>query len=313
MKRIRSIGIRFLPALGLTLGTALGLSACGGDESGDFLGSAVIEVETWQVPALTQGPLLSVLKDEGDPVEQGELLALVDTLPFALQVREAAAGLEELTSTLGSKEDEIRSLGADARGLEREAKRVKALWKSGAATAQQWDKIAAGRDAAQYRLQAARTAREGLEGRRKSLQSRLELLVNQQDRCRITAPGNGTVLTRYRNAGEAVSPGQSVFEIGRGDSVRADFFVPQETVAGLSPGDTVHIRIEGGDAGGAAAHVRAVIRHIANEAEFTPKNIQTRESRAELIYRVRAQAASGGGLLKRGMPVEVWRTVSSKQ
>jgi HlyD family secretion protein len=53
--------------------------------------------------------------------------------------------------------------------------------------------------------------------------------------------------------------------------------------------------------------VPAVIRFISSEAEFTPKNIQTRESRAELIFRVRAQAASGDGLLKRGMPVEIWK------
>jgi HlyD family secretion protein len=237
-------------------------------------------------------------------------------VPFALQVREAAAGLEELAATVVSRTGEIRSLAADLRGLEQEADRAEALAKTGAATAQQLDKLEAARDAARHRLESARAALGSLEGRRKSLQSRLEFLDNQRDRCRILSPASGTVLTRYRSPGEAVAPGQSVFEIGRSDSVRADFFVPRETVAGLSLGDTVRIRVEGG--GGEkeegkekgkekAARVPAVIRFIAEEAEFTPKNIQTRESRAELIFRVRAQAAAGDGLLKRGMPVEIWR------
>jgi HlyD family secretion protein len=283
------------------------LAGCGGKERGEFLGSAVVEVETRQVPALAQGPLVLVLKDEGDAVRQGELLALVDTLPYSLQVHEAAAGLAELASTLNSQASQISSLSSDARGLEQEAGRVQALVKTGSATAQQWDQIAAARDAAQFRLRAARQGLEGLEGRRAALQSRLDFLANQLDRCRIVSPADGSVLTRYRNAGESVGPGQSVFEVGRRDSVRADFFVPQEVLASLALGDTVRIRVERAGGADQAAHVPAVIRFISSEAEFTPKNIQTRESRAELIFRVRAQAASGDGLLKRGLPVEVWR------
>ena len=288
-----------------TVSLSMMISGCKKKETG-FLGSAVIEAETWQIPALVQGPLLAVLRDEGDEVKQGDLIALIDTLPYALQYAEAQANLLDLTAGTATQSSQIRSLQADAKGLDQEAGRARALSQSGASTPQQVDKAVAARDAARYRVEASKSSLTSLEAKKQALQSRLELLANQLERCRILAPADGRVLTRYRNPGEAVSPGQSVFELGRSDSVHADFFVPQEELSSLHLGDTVRIRIEGAKES-TAQHVSAVIRFISSEAEFTPKNIQTRESRAELIFRVRAVSSSGNGTLKRGLPVEIWR------
>jgi HlyD family secretion protein len=293
--------------LSVTILTAIALSAamtgCAKKETG-FLGSAVIEAETWQVPALVQGPLLTVLRDEGDAVRRGDLLAVIDTLPYALQYAEAEANLRDLSAGAATQSSQIRSLQADAKGLEQEAGRARALSQSGASTPQQVDKAVAARDAARYRVEASKNSLHSLEARRQALQARLELLANQLERCKIPSPADGRVLTRYHNPGEAVSPGQSVFEIGRSDSVHADFFVTQAELSTLRLGDTVRVRLGGKSD---AREVPAVIRFISSEAEFTPKNIQTRESRAELIFRVRAVSASGDGALKRGLPVEIWR------
>ena len=295
--------MRNMKILAITIAAGLTLWGCKKEDTG-FLGSAVIEAETWQVPALVQGPLLSVLRDEGDEVRHGDLIAVIDTLPYALQYAEAAANLQDLSAGTATQSSQIRSLQADAKGLEQEAGRARALSQSGASTPQQVDKAVAARDAAHYRVEASKSSLTSLESKKQALQSRLELLANQLDRCKITAPVDGRVLTRYRNPGEAVSPGQSVFEIGRSDSVRADFFIPQAELSTLHLGDTVHIRIGGEND---SHKVPAIIRFISSEAEFTPKNIQTRESRAELIFRVRAVSSSGNGALKRGLPVEIWR------
>lgn len=283
---------------------AAGFTGCEDKEAGTFLGSAVVEVETWQVPALVQGPLLSALKEEGDPVAAGELLAVIDSLPYALQRAEALANLGELGAGESGQARQVQSLQADLRGLQQEARRTQELMQTGSATAQQWDRVSANRDAAQFRLDAARQALQGLASKKEALRARAGLLENQLARCRVVSPAAGTVMTRYRNPGEAVAPGQSVYEIGSRDSVRADFFVPTQELGTLQVGDTVRLRMETPDG---PKHFPAVIRFIADEAEFTPKNIQTRESRAELIFRVRAAAASGGGTLKRGLPVEVWK------
>ena len=303
MTRMKNLNLLMvLPVL-----LAIPLAGCKKKETG-FLGSAVVEAETWQVPALVQGPLLAVLRDEGDAVKKGDLIAVIDTLPYALQYAEAVANLQDLSAGTATQSNQIRSLQADAKGLEQEAGRARALSQSGASTPQQVDKAVAARDAARYRVEASKGSLNSLEAKRQALQSRLELLANQLDRCRIVSPADGRVLTRYRNPGEAVSPGQSVFEIGRSDSVHADFFVPQAELSKLHLGDTVRVRAGGAsEAAGAVSTVPGIIRFISSEAEFTPKNIQTRESRAELIFRVRAVSASGDGALKRGLPVEIWR------
>ena len=282
------------------------LAGCQKSENGTFLGSAVVEVETYQIPALVQGPLTAVVKQEGDSVSIGELIAFVDTLPYALQYSEAAAGLGGLDANYASKSSEIASLQVEKKGLEVEAGRITPLTQSGAATPQQLDRITTSNDAARFRLDAARRSVKGLDAQKQALQYRMDFLRTQLTRCRIEAPVSGIVLTRYRNAGEAVAPGQSVYEIGRRDSVHLDFFVPQVELAALHLGDTIRIRIEG-ETKADIQHVSAAISFISSEAEFTPKNTQTRESRAELVFRVRAVASSQNGLLKRGLPVEIWR------
>lgn len=289
--------------LATALSFSLTLSGCRDKEPGTFLGSAVIEVETWQVAALAQGPLLDVLKNEGDAVKAGETLAWIDTLPYALQVSEARANLADLGEAAAAQADQARSIEADLKALDKEASRARALAGDGAATAQALDRAVAARDAARYRLEAARRSLQGATARQEAVRARIGLLQNQLARCRVVAPADGRVLTRYRNPGESVAPGQSVFELGRADSVRADFYVPQAELANLKLGDSVRIRIEAPEG---ARHVVAAIRFIASEAEFTPKNVQTRESRAELVFRVRA-VAPAAGLLKRGLPVEIWR------
>ncbi len=280
-------------------------AGCRNSENGDFLGSAVVETETYEVPALEQGPLIAVLHDEGDSVSQGELLALVDTVPYALQYQEAAAGLGEIHANLASQTSQIAADRAEAIGWNKEARRVTPLSQAGAATAQQLDQVTTSQDAARHRLQAAQRGIKSLGAKKQALQYQLDWLRNQVERCRVEAPADGFILTRYRNPGEAVSPGQAVFELGRRDSVYADFYVPQPVMASLRIGAQVHFRVE--ESGSPSPLVPAEIRFIASDAEFTPKNIQTRESRSELVFRVRAYAASQNGLLKRGLPIEVWR------
>jgi HlyD family secretion protein len=138
------------------------------------------------------------------------------------------------------------------------------------------------------------------------LEARIGLLQDQLGKCYLRAPVAGRVLTRYKNPDETAAPGQPVYEIGREDTLRIDFFVPQTWLSDIKYGQAVRIRLD--QAGSKeGTFLPATISWIGNEAEFSPKNIQTRESRNELVFRVRALAANKDGLLKRGLPVEVWK------
>jgi HlyD family secretion protein len=147
-----------------------------------------------------------------------------------------------------------------------------------------------------------------LKAKTDGLDAKKAQLLEQRSRCFIKAPCAGTVLTRYRSLGEMAGPASPIFEIGSYDTVWADFFVPQPVLGSLAIDQQVRIRIdtwvEGKDA---EQFVPAAVVRISDEAEFSPKNVQTRESRNELVFRVRARAANPERLLKRGLPVEIWR------
>jgi HlyD family secretion protein len=291
-------------ATALGMGLAAALVACAPKTDPAFLGSSILEAQTFQVAATVQGRLSGVYAREGSQVAEGDLLAVVDTVPLGLQLKEAEAGLLELAAGLRAREHEIKAAQAEVRSLENDYSRIAPLVKEGALPLQQGDRLAASLDAARLKLAAARDMLASLRAKRDGLSARVEWIQEQIRRCYLRSPARGLVLTRYRNAEEVVGAGQPVFEIGRDDTLHADFFVPQVDLAGIRHGQTVRLRLDGpGDPG----FLPATVTWIGQEAEFSPRNIQTRESRNELFFRVRAQAANRDGLLKRGLPVEVWK------
>jgi HlyD family secretion protein len=106
-----------------------------------------------------------------------------------------------------------------------------------------------------------------------------------------------------------VLPGNPVYELGNYDTMQVDFYVPQTILGGFKLGQAVRIRIDDQSPSSKQKQtfVPAQITWISSDAEFSPKNIQTRESRNELVFKIRALAANKDGLLKRGLPVEVFR------
>lgn len=287
-----------------TLAALAALAGCGGDPDPGFLGSAVVEAQGYQVATTVPGRLAAVHKQEGMDVAAGELLAVVDTVPLSLQVREAEAGLKELTAGRRAREHEIRAARAEILGLEKDLARIAPLVKEGALPPQQEDRLTASLDAARNRRSAGENTLAGLEGKEEGLKARLELLREQIRRCYLRAPSPGRILTRYRNPEEVVGAGQPVYEVGRDDTLQVDFFVPQADLAGIRYGQPLRLRL---DRGGGETVLPATVSWIGREAEFSPRNVQTRESRNELVFRVRALAANRDGLLKRGLPVEVWK------
>lgn len=284
---------------------ALVFTSCQGGDDPRFLGSARIDSDPVTLAPALAGPLITVTKQEGDSVFAGEVVALVDTLPLHWQREELLATHAELRSTVKSRGKEASAIQAEASGVERDLKRIGSLVQSGSAPEQQEDRLRTSLLSARERQQAVQAGVEGLKGREAALMAKLHQLDDQLQRCRVVSPITGKVLTRYRQAGEMASPGQPVYELTRSDTLRAQFFVPQPALADLKVGGTVYLRLDMPEKPG--RYLPAIIRSISDEAEFAPKNTQTRESRNELVFEVSTLAANSEGLLKRGLPVEVWK------
>jgi HlyD family secretion protein len=287
----------------------LTILSCDQQFNKDFLGSAVVESRTYQVATTAQGSIIAINSDEGHGVAKNDLLAVIDTVPLTLQKQEIIAGMSELAASISSQEAQNKSLATDVSGAEREFGRADQLAKQGSATEQLRDNLGTQLQSTQLKLMASRHMISSLQAKDRGLLMKQKEIDDQIQRCYVKAPANGIVLTRYRNPGEVAGPGNPLFEIGEFDTLYADFFVPQAVLATLQYGQNVRIRVDYEEPGtkGREKFFPATITWIGSEAEFSPKNIQTRQSRNELVFRIRATIPNPGLILKRGLPVEVWR------
>jgi HlyD family secretion protein len=121
--------------------------------------------------------------------------------------------------------------------------------------------------------------------------------------CGVKSPVKGTVLTTYREPGEWVSPGMKLLTVADLGEVWAIVYVPSTLLHKLSPGMSVVGILPEAQAG--EREFKGKITRISDEAEFTPKNVQTREERTRLVYGVKVTFENAKGVLKAGMPIEV--------
>lgn len=199
--------------------------------------------------------------------------------------------LEQLKGEGGATESDIDRLEGEAERLERQIAALAAQTRAarGRATAAR-ERTEAARARAKAAVAAIRAAEAEVE--------RARVLI---DECALTAPLSGYVLTRAREPGEVVLPGATVLDLVRTDPVETIFYVPNAELARVDIGQKVRLRAD-------AYRDRVFegeIVHISPEAEFTPRNVQTREDRDRLVYAVKVGAPNPDSALRPGMPVEV--------
>jgi HlyD family secretion protein len=282
------------------------LLGCEATKHKDFIGSAVVDAQTYQIATTSQGAIMAVMKEEGMAVNADELVAVIDTVPLTLKVGEIFAAQAQLAQAVAGKRIELASQENDQKAADREYRRIADLVEKGSLPSQQKDNLETQSDAVKLRFKAVGYAIGSLLAQEKTLQVQLSELRDQIERCYVKAPVAGVVLTRYKNQGEVCLPGNPIYEIGKYDTMRIDFYVTQPMLPQLRLGQTVRVRLDVEQKEN-RRFAPAVISWISSDAEFSPKNIQTRESRNELVFKVRSMAANKDGLLKRGLPVEVWR------
>jgi HlyD family secretion protein len=282
------------------------LFQCDGTNHKDFIGSAVVEAKTYHIATTSQGLIHAILKEEGMAVKAGDLVAIIDTIPLTLKINEILAMQAQSAQTIAGKRVELASQENDQKAAQREYRRIAELVEKGSLPSQQKDNLETQSDAVNLRLKASGFALASLLAQEKTLQAQMAQVRDQIQRCYVTAPVAGVVLTRYKNVGEVYLPGNPIYEIGNYDTMRIDFYVAQPMLPELKLGQSVRIRLDAS----LPENVRfipAVISWIGSDAKISPKNIQTRKSRNELVFRVRSLAPNRNGLLKRGLPVEVWK------
>lgn len=280
------------------------LASCHGGTEYDATG--IFEATTVTVSSETSGKILSLDICEGDSVRAGLLVGAIDTTLLVLQYMQIQS---QQSSTENSSPDiaaQAASLRSQIAHQQNECARISRLLADGAATQKQSDD-------AEAMLRTLRAQLEGLLstlGKNKTsisdnavaLQYRKEQIQEQIMKSRITSPITGTVLQKFAEAGEFASPGRPLFEVADLDNIYLRSYFTAEQLAGIRIGQEVTVTADFG--ADKQYEYPGRITWIAQESEFTPKSIQTRDTRASMVYAVKV-AVKNDGRLKLGQYGEV--------
>lgn len=283
---------------------ALVISAC--RPSVDYDATGIFEATTVTISAETAGKILSLAVAEGDSVVAGENIAVIDTSLLVLQHKQLICQRMAAENSSPDIAAQAEALRAQISHQQHECERFGRLLADGATTQKQYDDAIAHLNTLRGQLAALLSTlgknRSSISDNAVAIQYQAEQIEDQISKCIINSPLSGTVLLKYAEPGEFATPGKPLVKIADLDKIylRSYFTAPQ--LADLKLGQEVTVIADFG--GDEQYEYPGVITWIAEESEFTPKSIQTRDSRANLVYAVKV-AVKNDGRLKLGQYGEV--------
>jgi HlyD family secretion protein len=284
-----------------------------------------IDIRQVQLGFRVNGRIAEVLVDEGDRVEAGAVLAQLDPASLENERATAAAELAMRQADLnrleaGMRPAEIRraearvvEARASQRSAEETARRRETLLAQGAVSQQAATESRARAEETSARLRVAeaelRLAREGfrtedVDAGRAALAAAEARLRNAETRladATLKAPSAGVVLTRVREAGAIVQPGETAFTLALDRPLWVRAYVQGEDLARVAPGAEAEVWTDAAP----DRRYRGQVGFVSPTAEFTPRTVQTENLRSGLVYQVRIIVAEPDALLRQGMPASV--------
>lgn len=282
----------------------IALTAC--NHTPEYDATGIFEATTVTVSAETAGKILSIQVSEGDSILQGNRIAVIDTTLLVLQQK-------QLNSQRQSAENSSPDIAAQAAALrsqiahqQNECERFSRLLADGATTKKQYDDAQAMLTTLRGQLTALLSTlgknRSSISDNALAIQYQSEQIEEQISKSVINSPLTGTVLIKYAEPGEYAIPGKPIVKLADLDNIYLRSYFTASQLADIKIGQKVTVIADFG--GNEQYDYPGVITWIAEESEFTPKSIQTKDSRANLVYAVKI-AVKNDGRLKLGQYGEV--------
>lgn len=279
--------------------------ACSNNKT-DYDASGIFESTEVIVSSQVSGQLMEFTVTEGQQLQADSYLGYVDTTQLYLKKQQLMASRTAVSSRSTSVPRQIASLKEQIATQKRELARFGNLVKLNAANQKQVDDIQSQLSVLEKQL-AAQTEllvnnNQGISGESTALESQIAQIEDQLLKSRITSPIQGTVLTKYAEQGEFTAPGKALFKVSDMQQMYLRAYITSDQLTQLKQGQSVTVYADFGE--DKMRTYPGTISWIADKAEFTPKTIQTRNERANLVYAVKI-AVTNDGYLKNGMYGEV--------
>ena len=253
------------------------------------------------VSSESQGRILRFDPVEGDRLKTGETVAVIDSTDLHLKKKQLITGRSSLQAQIKNLEAEVHVNQVQLKNLEREKQRIDRLLEGGAATPKQRDELVDRIELLKAKIEAVQTRKSSVHAEGRALDVQIEQIEEQIRKCHVKNPAEGIMLTKYREAGEIAAPGQPLYKMANMDRLILRAYVSGDQLSGIETGQEVMVRY---DIPGGLEGIGGTITWISPQAEFTPRVIQTKEERVNLVYAIKV-LVSNDGSLKIGMPGEV--------
>lgn len=287
------------------------LVGCGDGDGTRIEATGTIEATDVTVSAQVAGAVVSLRTDEGLKVGAGDTLVILDQREWRLQARQAEANLDAAEAqyrlaVLGARVEDVRQAEAADESARRDLERMKELRASNSIPQKQLDDAELRATVAQQTLEKLRNGSrpeeiDAARARRNQAAAQLALLEKKLDDCVVTSPAGGTVLNRFVERGEFVGMGSALVRIANLDEMDLMIYVPEADLPRITIGQTARVSV---DAFKDRTFEGRVV-FVSPTAEFTPKNIQTKDERTKLVFGVKVRVANPDGALKAGNPADV--------
>lgn len=286
------------------LATLLVFVSC--DSKPDYDATGIFEATTVTVASETTGKLLSFAPVEGDSIIAGQPVAVIDTAMLVLQRRQLGSQQASAISSQPDVDVQAASVRAQIAHQEQECQRLQRLMADGAATQKQLDDANAHLKVLRSQLQANISTlgknRTSLGDNARAIEYQAAQIADQLERSVVKSPVSGTLLVKYAEAGEFAVPGKPLFKIANLNDIYLRGYFTAVQLADIQLGQKVTVIADFGD--DKQYEYPGTITWISEESEFTPKSIQTNDTRANLVYAVKI-AVKNDGRLKLGQYGEV--------
>ena len=281
------------------------LISCSNGE-GDFDATGTFESEEVIVSSEAMGKLVLFDVDEGSNLKQDQIVGVVDTTQLYLKKKQLQSTIKAVLSKQPDIQTQLAAIKEQIATAEREKNRIENLVSSDAATTKQLDDINSQLDVLNKQYDATKSSltitRQGMQSETLPLIAQVEQIQDQINKSIIKNPIDGTVLTRYAKQDEITSNGKALYKIANLYEMILRAYINGDQLGRIKLDQKVRVFVDRGDE--KQKELEGEIYWVSSKAEFTPKTIQTKDERANLVYAIKVRVKNDG-YLKIGMYGEI--------
>ncbi|MBX9886762.1 MAG: HlyD family efflux transporter periplasmic adaptor subunit [Flavobacteriaceae bacterium] len=277
------------------------LFSCGenNDKADGYGNFEAIEVT---VSSESNGKIEYLNLEEGDILQAQTQVGLVDTIQLYYTKQQLIASRQTIFSKSGAILSQKGILSEQLKSAQIEKNRIHSMYNENAATKRQVDEIDGKVNVIVEQIKSIGTQNTPIVNDAKAIDVQIEKINDQILKSKITNPIKGTVLGKYAEPNEITAFGKPLYKIADLSQMTLRIYISEMQLSSIKVGQDVMIKIDGVNE---MKSYKGIVSWIASSAEFTPKVIQTKEERVNLVYAVKIKVQNDGGL-KIGMPAEMW-------